>query len=132
MENETNRVLPSRKSIWISWLLGILPTLLLVTSASFKFIKPDRMEENLRPLGWRIDQMNGLGILELSVAVIYLIPQTSILGAILVTGYIGGAIATHVRIGDYFLVPHILIGVLVWLGVWLRDPRLRELLPIRR
>ena len=76
--------------------------------------------------------MNGLGILELSVAVIYLIPQTSILGAILVTGYIGGAIATHVRIGDYFLVPHILIGVLVWLGVWLRDPRLRELLPIRR
>lgn len=132
MENETNRVLPSRKSIWIGWLLGILPALLLVTSASFKFIKPDRMEENLRPLGWRIDQMNGLGILELSVAVIYLIPQTSILGAILVTGYIGGAIATHVRIGDYFLVPHILIGVLVWLGVWLRDPRLRELLPIRR
>lgn len=132
MENETNRVLPSRKSIWIGWLLGILPALLLVTSASFKFIKPDRMEENLRPLGWRIDQMNGLGILELSVAVIYLIPQTSILGAILVTGYIGGAIATHVRIGDYFLVPHILIGVLVWLGVWLRGPRLRELLPIRR
>ena len=75
--------------------------------------------------------MGSIGILEILVAVIYLIPQTSVLGAILVTGYMGGAIATHVRISDPFYI-QALIPILSWVGLWLRDPRIRELIPINR
>jgi hypothetical protein len=131
MENELNIAGPTRKAYWIGWVLGVLPSLLLLFSASMKFIKPAGMEESLDPLGWRMDQMTGLGILEAGVAIIYLIPRTSVLGAILIAAYMGGAIATHVRIGDNFVVVHVLIGVLVWLGLWLRDPRLRSLIPFR-
>jgi hypothetical protein len=72
-----------------------------------------------------------IGILELSCVILYAIPQTAILGAVLLTGYLGGAIATHVRVHDNFISPAI-GGILVWLGVYLRDPRVRALLPIRR
>jgi hypothetical protein len=126
-----NTATESKKMLWIGWILGAIPALMLLLSATGKFIKPEGIEKSLEPIGWRIEQLTGLGILEASVAIIYLIPQTSILGAILITGYMGGAIATHVRIGDYFILPHILIGVLVWLGVWLRNPRLRALIPLR-
>jgi hypothetical protein len=71
-----------------------------------------------------------LAILELSCAVIYLIPATSVLGAILLAGYMGGAICTHWRAGDPFVVQAVL-GILVWLGLGLREPRLRALLPLR-
>lgn len=131
MENELNIAGPSKKAYWTGWVLSILPSLLLLFSATAKFLKPEGMEESLKPLGWRIDQMTGLGILEASVVILYLIPRTSVLGAILLTGYMGGAIATHVRIGDYFILAHVLIGVFAWLGIWLREPRLRELAPLR-
>ena len=74
--------------------------------------------------------MPGLGILEIACTIIYAIPQTAVLGAILLTGYMGGAIATHVRVGEG-VIPHIIIGVLVWLGLFLREPRLRAILPWR-
>ena len=61
--------------------------------------------------------------------IIYLIPQTAVLGAILVTGYIGGIIATHVRVGDFGIVPFIIIGVLIWLGLFFRYPKLRRMIP---
>ena len=73
----------------------------------------------------------GLGILEVACTVIYLIPRTAVLGAILLTGYLGGATATHVRIGEPWFMP-VLLGVVVWLGIYLRDPRLRALIPLRR
>ena len=74
--------------------------------------------------------MFGLGLLEFACAVIYLIPRTSVLGAILVTGYLGGAILTGLRVGDSVLAPAIL-GVLAWGGLFLRDTRLRALIPFR-
>jgi hypothetical protein len=61
--------------------------------------------------------------------VCYLIPRTAVLGAVLLTGYLGGAIATHARLGEPFVAP-IILGVVVWAGLWLRDPRLRALLPL--
>lgn len=82
-------------------------------------------------LGWSIHLAVPLGILEIAVTLIYLYPRTAVLGAILVTGYLGGAVATHVRIGDAFWMP-VLLGVLVWGGLFLRDLRLRALLPINR
>jgi hypothetical protein len=72
----------------------------------------------------------GLGILEIACTIVYAIPQTSVLGAILLTGYLGGAMATHVRIGEQF-VPPLILGILVWGGLYLCDGRLRALLPLR-
>ena len=73
--------------------------------------------------------MVGLGILELTCVIFYLIPQTAVLGAILATGYIGGIIATHVRIGDFDIASFVTIGVLIWLGLFLRYPKLRRMIP---
>lgn len=72
----------------------------------------------------------GLGILEVACVVVYLIPRTAVLGAILLTGYLGGAVATHLRVGDPCFGP-ILLGVVLWGGLFLRDPRLRTLIPLR-
>jgi len=72
-----------------------------------------------------------LAILEISCVVIYLIPATSVLGAILLTGYVGGAICTHLRVGDPFFV-QIVLGMSVWLGLYLRETRLKDLVPLRR
>ena len=82
-------------------------------------------------LGYPESLTLGIGIVELACAVVYVIPQTSVLGAILLTGYLGGATATHVRIGEPFFMP-IVLGVLIWGGLFLREDRLRALLPLRR
>ena len=123
---------PSTAAFVTGWLLTILPAAALIFSAVMKLIQPGPPEEvakYLDPIGWKLEQMVGLGILELTCVIIYLIPQTAVLGAILVTGYIGGIIATHVRVGDFGIVPFIIIGVLTWLGLFLRYPRLRRIIP---
>ena len=121
---------PPKWMFWTGWVISVLPVLMLLMSAVMKFVKPPGMAEGLSKIGWREDQMLTLGILELTCTLLYVIPQTSMLGAILLTGYLGGAIATHVRVGDDYLGP-VIFGVLVWLGLYLRDPRLRALLPLR-
>jgi hypothetical protein len=121
----------SKKATIIGWILSLLPALMLLMSSAFKFIRPEGTDDALKGLGLRVDQLTWLGPLEAAVAIIYLIPQTSVLGAILITGYMGGAILTHLRVDDFMIIPHILIGIFVWLGIWLRDPRLRALIPIR-
>jgi hypothetical protein len=82
-------------------------------------------------LGYPAGLLPALAALELLCTAVYLVPSTSVLGAVLLTGYLGGATATHLRIGDPFLVP-VVLGVLVWGGLFLRDARIRELLPLRR
>lgn len=121
----------SRKLLWAGYIATALPVLLLLFSASGKFFKPDGMEANIIPLGWTMDQMTWLGIVELGCVVIYLIPQTAVFGAILLTAYLGGATSTHARIGDPFFIP-IIAGILVWLGIYLREPRLWALAPLRK
>jgi hypothetical protein len=87
-------------------------------------------------LGWPADRgtVTLLATLLLGSTLLYAIPRTSVLGAILLTGYLGGAVATHVRVGSP-LFSHVLfgvyLGVIVWAGLWLRDPRLRALIPLR-
>lgn len=120
----------STKMLWAGYIASALPVLLLIFSASGKFLKPEGMEANVEPLGWKMSQMTSLGILEAACVVIFLIPRTAVLGAILLTAYLGGATATHVRIGDPFFIP-VIAGMFVWLGLYLRDPRLRELIPLR-
>jgi hypothetical protein len=115
---------------WTGWVLTVLPVFGLVMSAIFKFMKPADVVKEFARLGWGENLAFGLGVLEITCAIIYIIPQTAVLGAILLTGYLGGAVATHVRVGDGF-APPIIMGVLVWFGIFLRDPRLRALIPIR-
>lgn len=100
-------------------------------SAVMKLIKPPPVVEGFAHLGFPESLALGLGLLELACAVVYVIPQTSVLGAILLTGYLGGATVTHLRVGDPFLTP-VILGMLVWGGLYLRDPRLRALIPLRR
>jgi hypothetical protein len=115
---------------WLGWVLSILPCLLLFMSASMKFIKPTGFDEGMEHMGWPMSKAAGLGILEFSCTILYLIPKTAVLGAILLAAYMGGAVATHVRIGDPFFI-QVLVGVFAWLGLWLREPRLRALVPFR-
>ena len=123
---------PVSKGVKIaSWVISVLPVLLLLMSASFKFIQPGKeFADGLVQMGWSADAMFKLGFVEVACVVFYLIPRTSILGAILLTAYLGGAVATHVRIGDAFYTP-IIVAVLIWLGLWLRDPRVKALIPLR-
>ena len=89
---------PTKGMRIIGHVLSVLSILFLLFSASGKFFKPEGMEVNVTPLGWRMDQMTTLGIVELACIVFYAIPQTSVFGAILLTAYLGGATATHARI----------------------------------
>lgn len=121
----------SKKMLWIGGILSALPVLMLLLSATMKFLKPAAAVEGFVKLGYAEKLAVPLGIVELACTVLYVIPRTSILGAILLTAYLGGAVATHVRVGEAFVMP-IVLGVLVWAGPFLRDPRLRALIPFRR
>lgn len=121
----------NRMIIWVGRILSGLVALPFVPSAVMKLTRHPEAVKGMAHLGLPESLIMPLGILELSCVVVYLIPRTSILGAILLTGYIGGAILTHLRIGEPVFL-HITLGVLIWLGLYLRDPRLRELLPLKR
>jgi len=132
--NETTRtqaVPVSKKMLWIGWIVSALPVLLLLFSAVMKFARPAAVVEGFTKFGYPQRLLLVLGIVEITCTAIYLIPRTAMLGAILLTGYLGGATATHVRIGDPAFVTPVICGVLVWLGLLLREPRLRPLLPLR-
>ena len=111
--------------------MSTLPVLLLLFSAAMKLMQPPGLAEGFAHLGLPVSHALGLGILELACTVVYVIPRTSILGAILLTGYLGGATAIHVRVDDPFFATPI-VGVLIWGGLFLRDPRLRALIPLRQ
>jgi hypothetical protein len=121
----------SRKVYWIGWVMSVLPCLMLLFSAAMKLAQPPEVIEGFKKLGWPENLAVPLGILELACTVIYLVPKTAVLGAILLTGYLGGAMATHIRLGDPFIM-HIVFGVVIWGGIFLRDARLRELIPFRK
>jgi hypothetical protein len=130
MESEPNVAYNSKGMKIAGWIITILPCLMLLFSAAMKFLKPEPgFSEGIKHIGWENVSMTALGVVELACTVIYLIPRTAVLGAILLAAYLGGAVATHVRVGDPFWAP-ILVGVFVWLGLWLRDPRLRALTPL--
>lgn len=131
METENLAARPSKAMTIAGWIIGVLPCLLLIFSGAMKFMPvPPESAAMFEHIGWRPEQMSTLGVLELACVIIYLFPRTAVLGAILLTGYMGGAIATHVRVGDPVYL-HIVIGIAFWLGLWLREPRLRQILPLR-
>jgi len=120
----------SKHMLWVSYIMSTLPVLMLLFSGIMKLIKPPSVMEGFAHLGYDESVALGLGVVELLATLLYIIPRTSVLGAILLTGYLGGATATHLRIGEPFQMA-ILLGVSVWGGLYLRDERLRLLIPLR-
>ena len=116
------------------WVVSGLVGAFLAMSAGFKIFTPDIVRETMGGLGWPAHHDLMIGVIETVCVVLYLVPQTAVLGAVLETALLGGAIATNVRV-DNPLISHelfgVYLGVLVWLGLWLRDPRVRALLPLR-
>ncbi len=115
----------------IGWILTLVPAALLLMSAVMKFTKPESVVEGFKHLGLSDKYALGLGIIELACTVLYLFSRTAVLGAILLTGYLGGATFAHLRVGDPFIMPA-LVGVVIWAGAFLREPRLRVIIPLRR
>lgn len=122
---------PGKAAVIGGWILGVLVGGMLAMSAVMKFSGSPELAEGLAHAGWPAAYAPRLGVVELASVVLYFVPPTAVLGAVLITGYMGGAIATHARLGEPFGL-QIMFGVVAWLGVWLRDPRLRRLLPLRR
>jgi hypothetical protein len=125
----------SKGRLWTGRIMSALPALFLLVDGVGKLIKPAPVVEGTVQLGYPESVLLGLGIVLLTCTILYTIPRTAILGAILLTGYLGGAITTHVRVGSP-LFSHILfpvyLAVLIWGGLYLRDERLRALIPLRR
>ncbi len=115
--------------------MSAVPALFLFIDGVGKLVKPAPVVEGTIQLGYPESVLLGLGIVLLTCTVLYVVPRTAVLGAILLTGYLGGAIATHVRVGSP-LFSHILfpvyVAVLIWGGLYMRDERLRALIPLRR
>jgi hypothetical protein len=123
---------PSKTLLWTGRVLTAIPVLLLTMSAIMKLTASRQLLEGfVNKMGYPENSLIPIGIAELLVAVLYAIPRTAVLGAILVTGYLGGATATHVRVSEAFVMP-VLVGVMAWAGIWLRDERLHGLLPLRK
>ena len=119
------------KIVWVGRGLSALIALLFLFSAAMKFIGGPALKEGLDHLGLPERMVIPLGILESACAILYLIRPVAVLGAVLLTGFIGGALCTHWRVGDPFWL-HIVLGLFMWLGMYLREPRLKDVLPVRR
>jgi hypothetical protein len=127
---------PSARPKWVIWtarVLSALSVLFMLFSASLKLVHaPGVVEAWVKMFGFQESTLTAIGLVELACAILYAVPRTSVLGAVLVTGYLGGAIATHVRLGQPDFLTPLFLGVVVWAGIWLREPRLPELLPLRK
>lgn len=122
----------SKAMLWVSYIVSAIPVLFLVSSGIAKLVQPAPVLQGFAQIGFAQSLVARLGILELICAAIYLIPRTSVLGAILLTGYLGGATVTHLRVGDPKFVAPVILGVFIWGGLFFREPRLRALIPLKR
>lgn len=134
MQSSTQSAPVSGKARWTGIVISALPALFLFVDAVMKLMKPAPVVEATVKLGYLESVIVPLGIVLLICTILYVVPRTSVLGAILLTGYLGGAVATHVRVGEplftHALFP-VYLGVMIWLGLYLRDERLRALVPLR-
>lgn len=124
----------SNANLWAGRIVTGLVALFLLADGVGKLLKPEMVVKETVRLGYPESVILPIGVVLIVCTILYLIPTTSILGAILLTGYLGGAVATHVRAGEplFSVFFAIAFGVLVWLGLYLRYPRLRALLPLQK
>jgi len=124
----------NKKVYWAGWVVSVLVSGLFAFSGISKVFYQKmypQMPEQMAAIGLPMTILTTITVLEILCTLIYLVPTTAVLGAVLLTGYLGGAILTHLRVGQPVFM-HIIIGGLVWLGIYLREPRLHALLPFRK
>jgi hypothetical protein len=123
------------RAYWIGWTMSALVIAFFLLDATMKLLALPVVLETSGPLGFGgADMARGLGALLLVCTVLYAVPRTAVLGAILATGYLGGAVATHVRVGSPLFTHDLFgvyVGLLLWGGLYLRDARVRAVLPLR-
>jgi hypothetical protein len=133
-ESNINQAVASKKRPWAGYIISALPVLFLLVDGTMKLFKPEIVIKATTDLGYPESTIVPIGITLVACTILYIIPQTAIFGAILLTGYLGGAVATNVRVGTP-LFTHILFPVYVasflWVGLYLREFRLRALVPLR-
>lgn len=122
----------SRKTIWIGRIVSWIPALLVLMGAVMKLLMLQTVVEGMSQHGLAGHLIVPIGVIEVICAIVYLVPRTAVLGAILMTGLFGGATLANVRVGDPTYLMTLILGVMVWAGIYLRDRRLRELIPLRR
>src|SRR5262245_23633347 len=125
---------PGKLGLWSGRIVSALPAVFLLIDGIMKIVKPAVVIEATVKLGYPEGVILGLGVVLIACTVIYLIPRTAVLGAILLTGYLGGAVATHVRVGDplFPVIFPVILGTMVWGGLYLRSARLRKLISVQR
>jgi len=131
MESGTQAAPVSNKMLWTGRIISALPAILFLVTGVFPFINPAAAQAGMAHLGYPESRGALISLLEIGCAIIYIIPRTSVLGAVLLTGYLGGATASHIRIFEPPIMP-LVVAVFVWLGIYLREPRLRAVLPLRK
>lgn len=124
---------PTTVQLWSGRILSALPALFLLLDGAMKLPKPSFVVEATTSLGYQENVIVPLGVTLLTCTLLYIVPKTAVLGAILLTGYLGGAVATHVRVGNgaFEILFPVIFGAMLWGGLLLRDTRLRALLPWR-
>jgi hypothetical protein len=134
MPSDTQTAPVSKKMLWTGRIMNTLVVLFLLMDGVMKLINPAPVVEGMNKLGYPLSLTSVIGIVLLVCVVVFAIPRTSILGAILVTGYLGGAVASQLCVGlplfSNVLFP-VYMGVLIWAGLYARDGRLRALIPLR-
>lgn len=117
------------------YVLSALTVVILLADAGVVLFIPSQLQAEMSAMGIPMRLGRSLGVIEVLVAILYAVPRTAVLGAILVAGFFGGAICTHFRVGELGSPAELVataIGIIAWAGLWLRNPRLRELLPLVR
>ena len=120
----------SKTSLWVGRILSASAVLLFVFTAMFSLLKPAAAMQGFVHYGYPDGALLRITIVEILCAIVYAIPRTAVFGAILLTGYLGGATATHVRVGEPPILA-IIVSIAVWVGLYMRDARLRALIPLR-
>lgn len=132
---QSDRAQVSSGRLWTSRVMAGLVALFLLFDVTMKFVQPKAVAEAFVRSGWPIELSAPLGAILLICTILFLIPRTAILGAILLTGYLGGAVAANLRLLEplfsYTLFP-VYFGILIWGSLWLRDPKLQQMIPLRR
>ena len=133
MQPSTQAVPVSKKMLWVGRIMSALPALFLLFDGGAKLVQPAPVVEGTVKLGYPVSVILGLGIVLLASTLLYILPRTAVLGAILLTGYLGGAVASNLRIqeGWFAILFPVFFGALIWGGLYLRDARLRALIPLR-
>ena len=133
--HQVPETMASHRTLWVGRIMSAFVVIALVVDGSLQLFAPIQIAGLLQETGFAMDLTRVLGPTLLACAILYAIPATAVLGAILVTGFLGGAICAHVRIGELGSPPEIislLLGAMTWAGLYARDPRIRAILPLIR